>query len=83
MNDSKEEGSRLQVAGNTKDVKNSTVSPATCHLSPLYAEVQDIKTGRPKPDSYYEPQLAAYRRAVHLLTGIPPERITSRILHVG
>ena len=76
-------GSRLQVAGNTKDVKNSTVSPATCHLSPLYAEVQDIKTGRPKPDSYYEPQLAAYRRAVHLLTGIPPERIASRILHVG
>ena len=48
----------------------------------LYAEVQDIKTGRPKPDSFYEPQLAAYRRAVHLLTGIPSERITSRILHV-
>ena len=48
----------------------------------LYAEVQDIKTGRPKPDSFYEPQLAAYRRAVHLLTGIPPERISSRILSV-
>ena len=48
----------------------------------LYAEVQDIKTGRPKPDSFYEPQLMAYRRAVHLLTGIPPERITSRIVRV-
>ena len=46
----------------------------------LSAEVQDIKTGRPKPDPFYEPQLAAYRRAVHLLTGIPPERITSRII---
>ena len=48
----------------------------------LCAEVQDLKTGRPRPDDFYEPQLAAYRRAVHLLTGIPPERITSRIIRV-
>ena len=61
----------------------SQLSPNSCPTTQLlYAEVQDIKTGRPKPDSFYEPQLAAYRRAVHLLTGIPSERITSRILHV-
>ena len=48
----------------------------------LHAEVQDIKTGRPKPDAFYEPQMAAYRRAVHLLTKIPLERITSRIIHL-
>ena len=28
----------------------------------------------------YAPQMAAYRRAVHLLTGIPPENVAAKLL---
>ena len=45
----------------------------------LCAEVVDFK---PSADDAgrYEGQLAAYRRAVTALTGIPPERVTSRVV---
>ena len=44
----------------------------------LCAEVVDFKTSAAHPERY-EGQLAAYRRAVAALTGIPPERISARL----
>jgi ATP-dependent helicase/nuclease subunit A len=47
----------------------------------LCAEVVDFKTSMKDP-SRYDGQLAAYRRAVTALTGIPPARVTSRLVAV-
>ena len=44
----------------------------------LCAEVVDFKTTADA--ARHEAQLAAYRRAVTALTGIPPERVTSRVV---
>ena len=44
----------------------------------LCAEVVDFKSSLDRPERY-EGQLAAYRRAVSALTGIPPSRVTSRL----
>ena len=79
MNDSKEEGSRLQVAGNTKDVKNTTVSPATCHLSPT-----DHATCHLSPNVLIEAsagtgktQALAERLIALLKEGIEPQEIVA------
>ena len=45
----------------------------------LCAEVVDFKTSAAHPDRY-EGQLAAYRRAVAALTGIPSARIAARLM---
>ncbi len=48
----------------------------------LCAEVIDFKTSLKNPERY-DGQLAAYRRAVTALTGIPPERVTSRLVEIA
>jgi ATP-dependent helicase/nuclease subunit A len=48
----------------------------------LCAEVVDFKTSLKNPERY-DGQLAAYRRAVTALTGIPPERVTSRLVEIS
>ena len=59
----------------------------------VFARIIDFKTNSPRDgespeafasrmDATYAGQMARYRRAVHLLTGIPPERISSRLLMV-
>ena len=45
----------------------------------LRAEIVDFKTSLAHP-ARYDGQLAAYRRAVAALTGIPPGRITARLM---
>ena len=47
----------------------------------LCAEVIDFKTSLKNPERY-DGQLAAYRRAVTALTGIPPGRVTSRLVEI-
>ena len=47
----------------------------------LCAEVIDFKTSLKNPERY-DGQLAAYRRAVTALTGIPSERVTSRLVEI-
>ena len=47
----------------------------------LCADVVDFKTSLAHPERY-EGQLAAYRRAVTALTGIPPTRVTARLMPV-
>ena len=47
----------------------------------LCAEVVDFKTSAANP-SRYDGQLAAYRRAVAALTGIPSERVTARLAFI-
>jgi ATP-dependent exoDNAse (exonuclease V) beta subunit len=63
--------------------------------APLAAEVVDFKTddvGEPgAPDAarldaraaHYAPQMQAYRRALGQMTGLPPGRITARLLFLG
>ncbi|MBL8826994.1 MAG: UvrD-helicase domain-containing protein [Planctomycetaceae bacterium] len=53
-------------------------------------EVWDYKTDHPSDDAalaetvkFYEPQLHAYRRAIELLLGLPPEKIACRLLFVA
>ena len=48
----------------------------------LAAEIIDFKTSLAHPERY-DAQLGAYRRAVHVLTGIPMERITARLVQIG
>ena len=48
----------------------------------LRAEIVDFKTSRTHPERY-DGQLAAYRRAVAALTGIPPGRITARLMQLA
>ena len=45
----------------------------------LCAEIVDFKTSAAHPERY-DGQLAAYRRAVEALTGIPPGRIAARLM---
>ena len=45
----------------------------------LCAEVIDFKTSLEHPERY-DGQLAAYRRAVTALTGVPAARVTSRLV---
>ena len=47
----------------------------------LSAEIIDFKSSLAHPERY-DAQLAAYRRAVAALTGIPAERITSRLVQI-
>ena len=47
----------------------------------MHAEIVDFKSSAGEPGKY-DAQLAAYRRALELLSGIPPERISARILVV-
>ena len=47
----------------------------------LSAEIIDFKTSLAHPERY-DAQLGAYRRAVHVLTGIPMERITARLMQI-
>jgi len=62
--------------------------------APQRAEVLDFKTDRIEPGdrgaldtraAAYRPQLDAYRRGVHAAFGIPPERVTAKLLflHAG
>jgi ATP-dependent helicase/nuclease subunit A len=55
------------------------------------AEIFDFKTNAPRsgepPEEFatrmretYLPQMSAYRRAVHMITGIPSERVSARLL---
>ena len=48
----------------------------------LCAEIVDFKTSVAHPERY-DGQLAAYRRAVAALTGIPPDRIVARLRDIA
>ena len=47
----------------------------------LAAEVIDFKSSAVDPERY-DGQLAAYRKAVSAMTGIPPSRVTARLVAV-